>query len=117
NRLARYSRKIVVSISGTRSEKPLLNILRDLIRSLPVRSASGLPVHVAAFPAAPFSTEPVLSEVEGLDMTGGKLVTTARAPSGIAQSGILIFSVRENWRSSIIETPLSGLRARSISVR
>src|SRR5882757_2423878 len=29
---------------------------RDLIRSLPVRSASGLPVHVAASPAAPFST-------------------------------------------------------------
>ena len=30
--------------------------LRDLIRSLPVRSASGLPVHVAAPQAAPFST-------------------------------------------------------------
>ena len=29
---------------------------RDLIRSLPVRSAFGLPVHVAASPAAPFST-------------------------------------------------------------
>ena len=30
--------------------------LRDLIRSLPVRSASRHPVHVAASPAAPFST-------------------------------------------------------------
>jgi hypothetical protein len=30
--------------------------LRDLIRSLPVRSASGHPVHGAASPAAPFST-------------------------------------------------------------
>jgi len=29
---------------------------RDLIRSLPVRSATGLPVHVAASPTAPFST-------------------------------------------------------------
>jgi hypothetical protein len=29
---------------------------RDLIRSLPVRSASGLFVHVAASPAASFST-------------------------------------------------------------
>ena len=29
---------------------------QGLIRSLPVRSASGLPVHVAASPAAPFST-------------------------------------------------------------
>src|SRR6266581_9813173 len=28
----------------------------DLIRSLPVRSTSGLPVYVAASPAAPFST-------------------------------------------------------------
>src|SRR5206468_4500951 len=42
---------------------------RDVIRSLPVRSAPDLPVHVAASPAAPFSTEPVLSEVEGLDVT------------------------------------------------
>ena len=42
---------------------------RDLIRSLPVRSACGLPVHVAASPAAPFSTELVLSEAEGLGMT------------------------------------------------
>jgi 23S rRNA (cytosine1962-C5)-methyltransferase len=31
-------------------------ILRDLIRSLPVRSASGLPVYVAASQTAPFST-------------------------------------------------------------
>jgi len=31
-------------------------ISRDLIRSLPVRSASGLLVYVAASPAAPFST-------------------------------------------------------------
>jgi hypothetical protein len=31
-------------------------MLRDLIRSLPVRSASGLPIYVAASPAAPFST-------------------------------------------------------------
>src|SRR5213592_3874699 len=30
--------------------------IRDLIRSLPVRSASGLPVYVAASRAAPFST-------------------------------------------------------------
>jgi hypothetical protein len=29
---------------------------RDLIRSLPVGSAFGLPVHVAASPATPFST-------------------------------------------------------------
>jgi hypothetical protein len=43
--------------------------MRDLIRSLPVRSAFGLPVYVAASQAAPFSTEPVLSEVEGLGMT------------------------------------------------
>src|SRR5260370_35162605 len=34
----------------------LILIARDLIRSLLVRSASGLPVHVAASPAAPFST-------------------------------------------------------------
>ena len=33
-----------------------LIVPKDLIRSLPVRSASGLPVHVAASPAAPFST-------------------------------------------------------------
>ncbi len=31
-------------------------IMRDLIRSLPVRSAFGLPVYVSASPAAPFST-------------------------------------------------------------
>ena len=31
-------------------------ILRDSIRSLPVRLASGLPVYVAASQAAPFST-------------------------------------------------------------
>src|SRR5438132_12932119 len=41
--------------------------VRDLIRSLPVRSASGLPVYLAASPAARFSTsvgmtEPVLVE-------------------------------------------------------
>src|SRR6058998_1587220 len=30
--------------------------VRDLIRSLPVRSAYGLPVDVAASPAVPFST-------------------------------------------------------------
>jgi hypothetical protein len=30
--------------------------VRDLMRSLPVRSTSGLPVYVAASPAAPFST-------------------------------------------------------------
>src|SRR6266850_263064 len=34
----------------------LILTARDLIRSLLVRSASGLPVHVAASPAAPFST-------------------------------------------------------------
>jgi len=43
--------------------------MRDLIRSVPVRSACGLPVYIAAFLAAPFSTEPVLSNVEGLGMT------------------------------------------------
>ena len=43
--------------------------VRDLIRSRPIRSAFGLPIHVAAPRAAPFSTEPVLSEVEGLGMT------------------------------------------------
>jgi hypothetical protein len=37
-------------------EACLLVTQRALIRSLPVRSASGLPVHVAASPAAPFST-------------------------------------------------------------
>jgi hypothetical protein len=31
-------------------------MIRDLIRLLPVRSASGLSVYVAASPAAPFST-------------------------------------------------------------
>jgi len=36
---------------------------------MPVRSAFGLPVHVAASLAAPFSTKLVLSEVEGLGMT------------------------------------------------
>ncbi len=46
--------------------------MRDLIRSLPVRSAFGLPVYVAASQAAPFSTEPVLSEVERLGMTLGR---------------------------------------------
>jgi hypothetical protein len=35
---------------------PAAEIARHLIRSLPVRSASGLPVYVAASPAAPFST-------------------------------------------------------------
>ena len=33
-----------------------LTTMKDLIRSLPVRSAFGLPVDVAASPAAPFST-------------------------------------------------------------
>jgi hypothetical protein len=42
-----------------------------LIRSLPLRSASGLPVYVAASRTAPFSTlaQFTLSEVEGLEMT------------------------------------------------
>src|SRR5205809_6587757 len=39
-----------------RPETSLISIARDLIRSLPVRSTSGLPVYVAASPAAPFST-------------------------------------------------------------
>ena len=39
-----------------RPETSLISIDRDLIRSLPVRSTSGLPVYVAASPAAPFST-------------------------------------------------------------
>jgi len=34
----------------------LIQTARDLIRSLPVRSAFSLPVDVAASPAAPFST-------------------------------------------------------------
>jgi hypothetical protein len=34
----------------------ILGVARDLIRSLPVRSTFGLPVYVAASPAAPFST-------------------------------------------------------------
>jgi hypothetical protein len=37
-------------------ETSLILIARDLIRSLPVRSASDLPVYVAASRAAPFST-------------------------------------------------------------
>jgi hypothetical protein len=37
-------------------ETSLIPGSRDLIRSLPVRSTSGLPVYVAASPAAPFST-------------------------------------------------------------
>src|SRR5438552_15633658 len=39
-----------------RPETSLISIARDLIRSLPVRSTSGLPVYVASSPAAPFST-------------------------------------------------------------
>jgi predicted RNA-binding protein with PUA-like domain len=45
--------------SAAKSKDPVkvLNVmLRDLIRSLPVRSASDLPVYVAASPVAPFST-------------------------------------------------------------
>jgi len=37
-------------------ETSLIAGSRDLIRALPVRSTSGLPVYVAASPAAPFST-------------------------------------------------------------
>src|SRR5438093_10910935 len=37
-------------------ETSLISIAKDLIRSLPVRSTSGLPVYVASSPAAPFST-------------------------------------------------------------
>jgi hypothetical protein len=33
-----------------------MTVPRDLIRSLSIRSACGLPVHIAASPVAPFST-------------------------------------------------------------
>jgi len=46
-------------------------ISRELIRSLPDRTAFGLPVYVAASQAAPFSPERALSEVEALGMTLG----------------------------------------------
>src|SRR6266496_3350359 len=51
----------MVILSGAQQSRRIPRInqwvtLRDLIRSLPVRSASGHPVHVAASPAAPFST-------------------------------------------------------------
>ena len=39
--------------------------VRDLIRSLPVRSASGLPVYLAASPAARFSTSVGMTECRG----------------------------------------------------
>ena len=57
-----------MSINGTRSEKPLLNLLSPVIRSLPFRSGAGLPN------VAPWSTELFLNEVE---LFGA----TVRAPS------------------------------------
>jgi hypothetical protein len=50
---------------------------RDLIRSLAVRSASGLPVHVAASPAAPFSTSLRLTRNAMLALTGGFFIISA----------------------------------------
>ena len=44
---------------------------RDLIRSLPVRSASGLPVYVAASPSAPFST--ALRSARNDKLAGGRV--------------------------------------------
>src|SRR5206468_10813095 len=43
-------------VMSSEVETSLLLKSRDLVRSLPIRSTSGLPVYVAASPAAPFST-------------------------------------------------------------
>jgi hypothetical protein len=51
--------------------------VRDLIRSLPVRSTSGLPVHVAASPAAPFSNS--------LGMTKTVITLSSRSDPGVEQ--------------------------------
>jgi len=59
-RSKKQSDKAVILSEAKRSRRISLRYRRvtqrDLIRSLPVRSASGLRVHVAASPAAPFST-------------------------------------------------------------
>src|SRR5205814_2628997 len=47
------------------SRQAIVRRSRDLIGSFPVPATFGLPVHVAAFPAAPFSTEHVLSGPKG----------------------------------------------------
>ena len=53
------SSEVETSREGTLEVTP-----RDLIRSLAVRSASGLPVHVAASPATPFSTSLGMTSTE-----------------------------------------------------
>ena len=50
-----YSLQLVIRVISAKSRRLLL-FLRDLIRSLPVRSTFGLPIFVAASPAASFST-------------------------------------------------------------
>jgi GTPase len=57
---------ILSEVEGSRGTTSTVSP-RDLIRSRPVRSASGLPVHVTASPATPFSTS--------LGMTGKEPVT------------------------------------------
>src|SRR5260370_4356333 len=51
---------------------------RDLIRSLPARVASGLPVYVAASAAAPFSTPLEMTSTHGVAIHTDKLVTATR---------------------------------------
>jgi hypothetical protein len=50
---------------------------RDLIRSLAIRSVSGLPVHVAASPAAPFSTSLRFARNDMLALIGGFFIISA----------------------------------------
>src|SRR5262245_38193865 len=58
---------------------------RDMIRSLPARSADGLPLYVASPPAAPFSTS--------LDTAGGRYSSIARRTSlTVAAIGFISFS-------------------------
>src|SRR6266481_10050970 len=51
-----YAFFLLVMSSEVETSLFLIQTARDLICSLPVHSASGLPVYVAASPAAPFST-------------------------------------------------------------
>jgi hypothetical protein len=50
---------------------------QDFIRSLAVRLAFGLPVHVAASPAAPFSTSLRFGRNDWLALTGGFFIISA----------------------------------------
>jgi hypothetical protein len=63
--------------------------IRDLIRSPPVPSASGLPVYVAASPAAPFSTSVGMTEREAAHgvLRRWPLNLQSHAPSYLNASG------------------------------